>query len=250
MNLDIAGRKALVTGGTRGVGRGIVLELARAGVDVTTCYRRESEAVDTLVRELKEIGGDHQVVQADLTDPARVRELVRQTGSRYGRIDVMVHNAGTVSHIPFGQLPIDEWHRVVDTNLTAAYLLIQECLGLLHEGSSVVCIGSKSADVGIALRAHYTAAKAALRGMSRSLAKEFGSRGIRFNVLALGVIETEELLERPAEQRDALVARYRAKIALGRLGTPQEVAGAVLFLASDLSRYVTGATLFVDGGIS
>jgi 3-oxoacyl-[acyl-carrier protein] reductase len=250
MDLDMTGCKALVTGGTRGVGRGIVLELARAGADVTTCYRQPSEAVDCLVGELKETGGDHQVVQADLTDPARISELVRQAGSRHGRIDVLVHNAGTVSHIPFKELPPAEWQRVLDTNLTAAYLLIQESLELMHGRSSVVCIGSKSADVGIPLRAHYTASKAALEGMSRSLAKEYGPTGIRFNVLALGVIETEDLLNRPAEQRDALVARYRAKTALGRLGTPQDVAGAVLFLASELSRYVTGTTLYVDGGIS
>src|SRR4051812_19326298 len=147
MDIDMTGRKALVTGGTRGVGRGIVLALARAGADVTTCYRQPSEAVDSLIAELKETGGDHQVVQADLTDASRVSELVRQTGSRYGRIDLLVHNAGTVSHIPFGQLPSAEWQRVLDTNLTAAYLLVQESLELMDERSSVVCIGSKSADV-------------------------------------------------------------------------------------------------------
>ncbi|MDX2938458.1 SDR family NAD(P)-dependent oxidoreductase [Streptomyces ipomoeae] len=250
MNLDLTGRKALVTGGSRGVGRGVVLALARAGADVTTCYRQPSAAVDSLVAELKETAGDHQVIQADLADPARARDLVRRTGERYGRIDLLVHNAGTVSHIPFGELPADEWRRVLDTNLTAAYVLAQESLGLLGEGSSVVFIGSKSADVGIPLRAHYTASKSALQGLSRSLAKEYGAQGIRFNVVALGVIETEELASRPAEQREALVERYRAKTALGRLGTPEEVAGAVLFLAGDLSRYVTGSTLYVDGGIS
>jgi len=250
MDLDLTGRKALVTGGSRGVGRGIVLALARAGADVTTCYRQPSAAVDSLVTELKETAGDHQVIQADLADPARARDLVRRTGERYGRIDLLVHNAGTVSHIPFGELPADEWRRVLDTNLTAAYVLAQESLGLLGEGSSVAFIGSKSADVGIPLRAHYTASKSALQGLSRSLAKEYGAQGIRFNVVALGVIETEELASRPAEQREALVERYRAKTALGRLGTPEEVAGAVLILASDLSRYVTGSTLYVDGGIS
>jgi 3-oxoacyl-[acyl-carrier protein] reductase len=250
MDIDLTGRKALVTGGTRGVGRGIVLELARAGADVTTCYRQPSEAVDLLIAELKQTRGDHQVVQADLTEPSRVSELVRQAAGQHGRIDLLVHNAGTVSHIPFGQLPPAEWQRVLNTNLTAAYQLVQESLELLPERSSVVFIGSKSADVGIPLRAHYTASKSALQGLSRSLAKEFGSKGIRFNVLALGVIETEELLGRPVEEREALIARYRAKTALGRLGTPQEVAGAVLFLASELSRYVTGSTLYVDGGIS
>lgn len=252
MTLDLTGRKALVTGGSRGVGRGIVLALARAGADVTTCYRQPSAAVDSLVAELKDTPGDHQVIQADLADPDRARDLVRVTGDHYGRIDLLVHNAGTVSHIPFAELPADEWRRVLDTNLTAAYVLAQEALTqeLLGEGASVAFIGSKSADVGIPLRAHYTASKSALQGLSRSLAKEYGAQGVRFNVLALGVIETEELASRPAEQREMLVQRYQAKTALGRLGTPDEVAGAVLFLASDLSRYVTGSTLYVDGGIS
>ncbi|MEC3952023.1 SDR family oxidoreductase [Nocardia sp. CDC153] len=250
MNLDLQGKKALVTGGTRGVGRGIVLALARSGVDVVTCYRQDSEAVASLQRELKELPGDHHVVRADLTDPEQISALFEQIRTAYGRLDLVVNNAGAISHIPYGELPQQEWHRVIDTNLTGVYLVIQHALKLLGTGGSVVSIGSKSSEVGIPLRAHYTATKAALRGLSRSLAKEFGGKGIRFNVLALGVIRTEELDARPAEQREAMIQQYSAKTALGRLGTPDEVAGAVLFLASDLSRYVTGATIHVDGGIS
>jgi 3-oxoacyl-[acyl-carrier protein] reductase len=127
---------------------------------------------------------------------------------------------------------------------------VQNALPLLGDGASVINIGSKSSEVGIPLRAHYTATKAALRGLTRSLAKEFGHRGLRFNVLALGVIETEALHAMPAEQAAVMRKRYSEKTALGRLGTAEEVAGAVLWLASDLSRYVTGATIHVDGGIS
>jgi 3-oxoacyl-[acyl-carrier protein] reductase len=250
MDLDLRGRKALVTGGTRGVGRGIVLALAKAGMDVLTCYRQESEAVASLIRELKETGGNHHVVQADLTDAAQIASLAGVAEAEFGGLDLVVNNAGAISHIPYRELPADEWHRVIDTNLTAPFLVIQHALKLMRSGGSVISIGSKSSEVGIPLRAHYTATKAALRGLTRSLAKEFGGQGIRFNVLALGVIETEELHNRPAEQREAMIKQYSAKTALGRLGTPDEVAGAVLFLASDLARYVTGATIHVDGGIS
>jgi 3-oxoacyl-[acyl-carrier protein] reductase len=250
MDLELAGKKALVTGGTRGVGRGIVLALARHGVDVLTCYRQESEAVSSLERELKEIGGQHHLVRADLADPEQVAALMAEARSRFGRLDLVVNNAGAISHVPYEQLTLAQWQQVIDTNLTAVHLVTQAAIPMMTAGGSVVSIGSKSSEVGIPLRAHYTATKAALRGLTRSLAKEYGAKGLRFNVLALGVIRTEAMDAMPAQQRELLTKRYQDKTALGRLGEPDEVAGAVLWLASDLSRYVTGATVHVDGGIS
>jgi 3-oxoacyl-[acyl-carrier protein] reductase len=250
MDLELIGKKALVTGGTRGIGRGVVLALARHGVDVITCHSQDGETVQSLGRELKEIGGQHHIVRADLSEPTEIAGLLQECRSRFGHLDLIVNNAGVISHVPYAELPLAEWLRIMSVNLTAAHLVIQNALPLLGEGASVVSIGSKSVEAGIPLRAHYTATKAALVGLNRSLAKEFGPRGIRFNVLALGVIATEATAALPAEQREVLISRYSAKTALGRLGTPEEVAGAVLWLASDLSRYVTGATVAVDGGIS
>lgn len=250
MDLQLEGKKALVTGGTRGVGRGIVLALARAGMQVVTCYRQQNENVASLERELKAIGGQHHLIQVDLADASAIPGLIEETKRLVGTLDLIVNNAGAISHVPYGELELAEWQRIIDTNLTAAHLVIQNALPILTETASVVSIGSKSSEVGIPLRSHYTATKAALRGLTRSLAKEFGSKGLRFNVLALGVIETEALDEMPEEQSKMLRERYGQKTALGRLGTPDEVAGAVLWLASDLSRYVTGATIHVDGGIS
>jgi 3-oxoacyl-[acyl-carrier protein] reductase len=250
MDWGLRGSTALVTGGVRGVGRGIVLALARAGVDVVTCYHRDTDAATDLEHELKRIGGRHHVMRAELTDESDVAALAEECRSRFGRLDLVVNNAGVISHIPYDKLPLDEWRRVVDTNLTGAFLVIQHTLPLLGTTGSVVSIGSKSEEVGIPLRAHYTATKAALRGLTRSLAREYGGRGLRFNVLALGVIETEALEAMPAEQAAAMRERYTAKTSLGRLGTPDDVAGAVLWLASEQSRYVTGATIHVDGGIS
>jgi 3-oxoacyl-[acyl-carrier protein] reductase len=250
MDLELKGAKALVTGGTRGVGRGIVRALVGAGADVITCYRQEGEAVASLERELMESAGDHHVVRADLARVEEIDRLFTEVRSRFGHLDVVVNNAGAVSRMPFGQLPIEEWRRVVDTNLTAPALIIQRSLPLLREGSSVISIGSKVAEVGLPMQAHYAATKAALVGLTRSLAKELGSKGIRFNVLALGVIETEAMEAMPAEQRQRISQWHSEKTALGRLGQPDEVGDAVLFLASRLSRYVTGATIHVDGGIS
>ena len=250
MDLALKGKKALVTGGTRGVGRGIVLALAEAGVDVVTCFRQDGDNVAALEHELKEIGGRHHVLRADLADPDQIAALVGEAGDAFGRLDLVVNNAGAISHVPYGELPLEEWRRILDVNLTAVHLIVQHALPLLSDDASVISIGSKSSEVGIPLRAHYTATKAALRGLTRSLAKEFGGRGLRFNVLALGVIETEAFEAMPAEQARLMRERYGTKTALGRLGTPAEVAGAVLWLASDLSKYVTGATIHVDGGIS
>ncbi|WMX44574.1 SDR family NAD(P)-dependent oxidoreductase [Streptomyces roseicoloratus] len=251
MDLGLKGKKALVTGGTRGVGRGVVLALARAGVDVVTCYQNESDHVTSLRQELKETGGDHHVLRADLSEPADIAALLDRVRALHGdRLDLLVNNAGAISHIPYAKLPLEEWQRIFATNVTGAHLVIQHALPLLGEGSSVVTVGSRAVEAGIPLRAHYTATKAALAGLNRSLAKEFGPQGIRFNILALGVIETENFHALPEDQKKLMTERYGAKTALGRLGTPDEVAGAVLWLASDLSRYVTGNTIGVDGGIS
>ncbi|MZD07786.1 SDR family oxidoreductase [Streptomyces sp. SID5785] len=251
MDLELRGKKALVTGGTRGVGRGIVLALARAGVDVVTCYVHPSDYVTSLEKELQETGGDHHVLRADLSKPEEIASLLEQVRTLHGdRLDLVVNNAGAISHVPYGELSLDEWQRIVATNLTGAHLVIQHALPLLGEGSSVVSVGSRATEAGVPLRSHYTATKAALVGLNRSLAKEFGGKGIRFNIVALGVIETENFHELPEDQRRLMSERYGAKTALGRLGKPDEVAGAVMWLASDLSRYVTGNTIGVDGGIS
>ena len=250
MDLGLQGKKALVTGGVRGVGRGIVLELARHGVDVVTCYRQVSESVASLERALKETGGHHHVVRADVSDAKQVRDLVGVCKDRFGHLDVLVNNAGTISHVPYAQLPVEEWNRIVATNLTSVHLVTQYALPLLGPGSSVISIGSRSVEAGIKLRAHYTATKAALLGLNRSLAREFGEQGIRFNVLRLGVIETEALRSLPEEKRAQVIAMYSQKSALGRIGTTSEAAGAVLWLASDLSSFVTGGVIPVDGGMS
>ncbi|HZN19502.1 MAG TPA: SDR family oxidoreductase [Micromonosporaceae bacterium] len=250
MDLGLRGRKALVTGGTRGIGRATVLALARAGVDVVTCYLRESEPAESLRRELTELGGNHQVMRADLADAEQVQALLDEVRDRFGRLDVVVNNASAQNQLPFEELTPQEWRRMVDTNLTAVVLVVQRALPLLGEGASVISLGTKAVELGVPMRAHYTATKGGLAALNRSLAKEYGRRGIRFNILALGIIATDVLGRLPPEQSAALRTRFAQITALGRVGEPEEVAGAVLWLASDLSRYVTGATIAVDGALS
>lgn len=241
--MRLEGKKALVTGGTRGIGRAIVTDLARAGAEVFTCSRHDDEAAQDLARELKDIGGAHHVMVADVADGEEIDRIAQRCREVFGSLDVVVHNAGAISHVPFADLEPAEWQRVLDTNLGAAATLTQRALPLLRTGSSVIYIGSRVATVGIPLRAHYTAAKAGLIGLARSLAKELGPRGVRVNVVAPGPVETGEPV--PPEVR----RRYEHLIALGRLGRPPEIAAVVRFLAGDEASFISGETIHVDGGI-
>ncbi|MEU2616002.1 SDR family oxidoreductase [Micromonospora sp. NPDC007271] len=246
---QLIGRNVIVTGGTRGIGRGITLGLAAAGANVVACYRTEGDHLDALAQRLKETPGEHRLIRADVTDAEDVERVADEARSTYRTVHGLVHNAGVISQVPFGELTPQEWHRVVDTSLTAAYLMVNRTLPLMTAGSSVVAIGSRAATVGIPQRAHYTAAKAGLLGLVRSLAKELGPQGIRVNVVSPGTIETEEAAQDSSEERRAYVERHSRIVALRRYGRSEEVADAVVFLLGDQSSYITGETLYVDGGI-
>ncbi|MEU5210218.1 3-oxoacyl-ACP reductase family protein [Streptomyces sp. NPDC020742] len=241
--IPLDGKRVLVTGAGRGIGRGTALTLAASGAHVLACYRSGGEHIDALAAQLKETPGDHHLIQADISSADGVGQLVEEARARYGGLDGLVNNAGVISHVPIADLPYEEWSRVLDTNLGAVFRLTQQVLPLFGERASVVNIGSRAATVGIPLRSHYTAAKAGLIGLTRSLAKELGGRGVRVNVVAPGVIATE------AELPQAVVEKYSNLTAVGRLGRTEEIAHAVAFLLSDLSSYITGETLHADGGI-
>jgi 3-oxoacyl-[acyl-carrier protein] reductase len=245
MDLNLHGKNVLVTGGTRGIGRAVVLGFARQGANVWTCYRTERPEVDSLRQELAAVGGDHHVEQADVGDPVQARELVARAVKALGGLDVIVHNAGVVSHATLADLEPSEWDRVLDVNLRAPYEITRAALPHLQAGASVISVASAVAAVGMAGRTHYTASKAAMIGFNRSLSRELGPKGVRVNAVAPGIIDTDQTSGLTPKVR----ARYENLAALGRLGTGQDVANTVLFLASDLAGFVAGQTLVVDGGI-
>jgi 3-oxoacyl-[acyl-carrier protein] reductase len=245
MDLDLTGRHAIVTGGSRGIGRACTLALARQGVAVAAVYQRESEAVDQLRRDLDTLGNGSYVIQADVSREDDVERLVSDAADRFGRIEVLVNNAGIVSHRLLEDLDLAEWQRVIDTNLTGLYLVTKGVVEVMPAGGSIVIIGSGVALRGMPARVHYAASKAGALGITRALCKELGPRNIRANLIAPGIIETDQTAGLTDEGR----GRYERLTALQRLGDPAEIADAVLFFASDLSRYVTGQTMYVDGGI-
>ena len=245
MDLGLAGKKAVVTGGSRGIGRAIVLALARSGASVAAVYQRQSEAVDSLAAELKTIGGDSCTVQADVSDEAAVNRMVAGLKERWGRIDTLVNNAGVVSHKTLSDLDLAEWRRIIDVNLTSIYLVTKAVVPAMPAGSSIINLTSAVADRGMIGRTHYTASKMGIIGFTRSLCKEMGPKGIRANAVAPGIIETDQASGLNAEQK----ARYAGLAALNRLGKSEDLAGIVLFLASDLSQFISGQTIKVDGGI-
>jgi 3-oxoacyl-[acyl-carrier protein] reductase len=245
VDLGLAGKRVLVTGGTRGIGRQTVLAFARAGACVVAGHLTPGDAADSLARELKELGDEHRVTRADVTEPAGAAALCAACQEALGGLDVIVNNVGVDGSSQFSELPVQEWQRVIDSNLTSSFLVTQAALGLLADHGSVINIGASAGMRGRVNGAHYGASKTALIGLTRSLAKELGKRGIRVNTVAPGVIETDSASPLPPPVAD----RIRAVTALGRLGTSQDVAGTVLFLASDLSSYITGVTIDVDGGM-
>ena len=245
MDLDVSGKRVVLTGGTRGIGRATALAFAAAGAAVYTCGHTESAAAESLRTQLKEFGDGHVVDVADIGDRAAAAAFVRRAAGALGGIDVLVNNAGVVSHTTLDAMNDEEWDRILETNLGGTMAVTRAALPALSDGSSIVHVASAVATVGMVARTHYTASKAAVVGFNRSLCKEVGPRGVRSNVVAPGIIETDQAAGMTPEVR----ARYEKLAALQRLGTAEDVADVVLFLGSDLSRFVSGQTIVIDGGI-
>ena len=245
LDLGLRGKRALVTGGARGIGRAIALALADQGASVVACSARDGAAAEALRTELAAHGNGSCAVRADVADEESVGALMQLVRDRLGGLDLLVNNAGVVSHRAFDDLDRAEWQRVLDTNLTGMYLVTRAALPLMGPGGSIVNIASAVALVGMPARAHYTASKAGVLGLTRSLCKELGGRQIRVNAISPGIIETDQVAGLTPEQR----TRYASLAALNRLGQPGDVGDAVLFFASDLSRFISGVTVNVDGGI-
>ncbi|NKZ12229.1 3-oxoacyl-ACP reductase FabG [Mycolicibacterium septicum DSM 44393] len=242
----LTGRRALVTGGSRGIGAGIVRRLAADGAAVAFTYGASAAEADKLVAELTADGAKAVAIQADSADPAQVANAVEQTVSALGGLDVLVNNAGTAYLAPIDEFPQEEFDRVVAINIGGVYSAIRAAVSHLGEGSRIINIGSINADrVPTGGTAVYAMTKGAVSSLTRGLARELGPRGITVNNVQPGPIATD-MNPDEGEFADAV----RQTTALGRYGHTSDIAAVVSFLAGPESGYVTGANWNVDGGFT
>jgi 3-oxoacyl-[acyl-carrier protein] reductase len=243
MKIDLAGRTALVTGSTRGIGRAIAEGLAAAGARVAVVGRDQAKAAEAAAA----IGGGAQGFAADVGDPASIAALVDAVEKAFGQIDILVNNAGLTRDNILFRIKDDDWDTVLDANLRGAFLAIRAASrGMIkRRWGRIVNIASIVGITGNKGQANYAASKAGLIGLTKSVAKELGSRNVLVNAVAPGFIETDMTAAMTPEARAAL----SGQIPLERLGSPRDIAGVVTFLASDYASYITGQTLVVDGGM-
>ena len=235
---SLQGKIALVTGGSRGIGRAIALELARGGAQVVVGYRSGAEEAEAVA---KEAGG--RAVQADVSDPDEAKRLVEEAGD----LDILVNNAGLTRDGLLARMPDEDWRDVIETNLSSVFYTCRAVTrGMMKKrAGSIVNVSSIVGVHGNWGQTNYGASKAGIIGFTKSLARELGSRGVRANVVAPGYVNTRLTDVLPEEAQQAMLANTP----LARLGEPEDVAGAVRFLCSDEAAFITGEVLLVDGGL-
>ncbi len=246
--MDFTGKTAIVTGGSRGIGRAVCLELAAGGANVVFCYAGNDAAAHKTAQDVEAAGGRALALRCDVSDAAQVDALVSAAGERFGRIDILVNNAGITRDNLLLRMSEAEFDMVVAANLKGAFLcmkavskrMLKQRCGRIVNLSSVVGLRGNAGQV------NYAASKAGIIGMTKSLAKELASRGVTVNAVAPGFIETDMTAALSESARSAA----QGSIPMGRLGTPEDVAKAVAFLAGDDAAYITGQVLAVDGGMA
>ena len=240
-------RVALVTGGSRGIGRATCLALAEAGRSVAVHYRERAEAAAEVVSQIREMGGQAVALQADLSDPGAAAELARQTVTQLGLIDILINNAGEMKGVSILEMTDEAWERSLSINLTATFRMVRASIPTMIERKwgRIVNVASQVVYTGSANNAHYAAAKSGLLGFTFSLAKELGTTGVTANIIAPGRIVTDMIIPNLAKRE----AEWLSQTPMKRFGQPEEVAAAIVFLASEQASYITGAILQVNGGL-
>ena len=243
------GKSAIVTGGTRGIGRGIVLELARCGANVAFNYSKSADEAEALKGEVEGLSVKALAAQCDVADTAAAAEFVGQVKEAFGTVDFLINNAGITRDQLIMRMKEEDWDAVIDTNLKGAWNFSKAVLRPMMKnefGGSILNISSISGVVGMLGQSNYSASKAGMIGLTKSLAKEVASRKITVNALALGLVETEMAAEMNAEYRE----KYLSMIPLGRLGSVDEVARIACFMLSPAAAYITGQVIQADGGLA
>jgi 3-oxoacyl-[acyl-carrier protein] reductase len=245
--IDLTGKAALVTGGSRGIGRAIGARLAGQGADVAFTYKGNAAAAAEATAGIEGSGRRGLAIQADAADPEAADAVVRSVIEAFGKVDILVNNAGITRDDLIMRMSPDAWRDVLETNLFGAFWMTKAVTRpmLKARGGRIVNISSVSGQAGQMGQANYSAAKAGLIGLTKATARELASRGITVNAVAPGFVLTELTQDLPQALMDEAIARTP----LGRFGTTEEIADAVAFLVSDEARYITGQVLAVDGGL-
>ncbi len=246
---DLTGKKALVTGGSRGIGQGIALALAKQGTDVAINFHSKVQEAEKVVAEIKALGRDSFAIQADVSNKESVAKMFEEIKTKWGKLDILVNNAGILRVASFEQITEEDWDQVLDTNLKGQVLCAQEAVKLMNSGAKIInmaSIASGGIGIGSARISHYVASKGGVVALTEAMAVDLASKGINVNAIAPGMIETD--LIQPLLADEKFKAATMAKIPKGRLGKPEDIGVAAAFLASDEADYITGIVLYVDGG--
>jgi NAD(P)-dependent dehydrogenase (short-subunit alcohol dehydrogenase family) len=247
VTFNLAGKVAIITGGGRGIGRAIALGLAKAGASVVVASRTEAQ-VEAVAGEIRAAGGEALPVATDLTDGGQIERLAAEAVKKYGRIDILVNNAARSFLRSLMDLREDGWDKVFDTNVKAAWLLSRAVAGHMMEQKSgriinITTVGAEKAELGMAA---YGCSKAALKMLTRCMAREWAAFGIQVNAVGPGLTRTD--FSKPIWSNPDIEKHVTSLLPMGRIGEPEEIVPAVLFLASDAATYMTGHTIYVDGG--
>jgi 3-oxoacyl-[acyl-carrier protein] reductase len=245
--IDLSGKTALVTGGSRGIGRAIVTRLATQGADVAFTYKGNADAAAEVVTAVEGLGRTALAVQGDASQPDTADAVVKQVLEAFGKIDILVNNAGVTRDDLIMRMSIEAWREVLETNLFGSFYMTKAVTRPMLKAKSgrIINITSVSGQAGQMGQANYSSAKAGLIGLTKATARELASRGITANAVAPGFVDTELTRDLP----EALKEQLRAATPLGRFGETTEIAAAVAFLASDEAAFITGQVLAVDGGL-
>ncbi|HLB49001.1 MAG TPA: 3-oxoacyl-ACP reductase family protein [Anaerolineales bacterium] len=244
--MDLQGKAAIVTGGSMGIGRAIALDLATHCADVAINYRKHADEAKAIVAEIEQMGRRGLAVQADVASFADAQRMVDTVREKFGRLDILVNNAGVNRDGVVWKMTEAQWDEVLDTNLKGYFNYIRAVAPIFKEQASgkIINITSINGLRGKFGQSNYSAAKAGIVGLTKSVARELGKFNVNVNAVAPGLIETDMMKDAPQDVKDKALA----EIVLGRLGAPEEVAHVVAFLCSDMARHITGEVIKVDGG--